>query len=285
MNSDVEYGTLAEIRLEHGVVRYRTMGEGTPVVFVHGLMTNSVVWRKVIPLIATDARCIAPDWPLGSHSVPLERDADLTPPGLVKLVTDFLAALDLHGVTLVGITVGGAVCQMIAAENSDRVRRIVLLPSDAYDNMPPMLLRYLRWSSHVPGLLYLLAQSMRFRPALKMPFAYGWAAKRLFERDALDAFLKPLLSTRGTRRDLAKVLRRLTPHHTQAAALRFGEFDNPVLIVWSHEDRLLPFTHAERLAAQFPHSRLETVPDAYTYVVQDQPELTAKLIRDFVKSS
>ena len=285
MNSDVEYGTLAEIRLEQGVVRYRTMGEGTPVVFVHGLMTNSVVWHRVMPLIATDARCIAPDWPLGSHSVPLEHDADLTPPGLAKLVTDFLAALDLHDVTLVGITVGGAYCQMIAAENPDRVRRIVLLPSDAYDNLPPMLLRYLRWSSRVPGLLYLLAQSMRFRPSLRMPFAYGWAAKRPFERAALDAFLEPIRSMRGTRRDLAKVLRRLTPDHTQAAARRFGEFDKPVLIIWSHEDRLLPFTHAERLVKAFPQSRLETVPDSYSYVVQDQPERTAELIRDFVKSS
>src|SRR5262245_20592981 len=144
MNSQVEYGTSAEILLDQGVVRYRTMGEGAPVVFLHGLMSNSIVWHKVLPLIAADARCIAPDLPLGSHAAPLEGDADLTPPGLVKLVTDFLAALDLHDVTLVGITVGGAICQMIAAENSDRVRRIVLLPSDAYDNVPPKLLRYLR---------------------------------------------------------------------------------------------------------------------------------------------
>jgi pimeloyl-ACP methyl ester carboxylesterase len=285
MSSDVGYGRVAEIRLKQGVVRYRSMGEGTPVVFVHGLMTNSIVWRKVVPLIATDAWCIAPDWPLGSHSLPVEPYADLTPPGLVKLVTDFLAALGLHDVTLVGITLGGAYCQMIAAENPDRVRRMVLLPSDAYDNVPPKMLRYLRWSAHVPGLLYLLAQSMRFRPSLKMPFAYGWAAKRPFEREVLDAFVRPMLSTSGVRRDLGKMLRGLTPDHTLAAASRFGDFDKPVLIIWSDEDRFFPFTHAERLAEAFPQSRLETVSDSYSYVVQDQPERTAELIRGFLKSS
>jgi len=285
MNASLEYGKIEEIRLDQGVIRYRLAGAGPPIVFVHGLMTNNIIWHKVIPLIAADALCIAPDWPLGSHSIPLGRDADLTPPGMVKLVTDFLAALDLNDVTLVGVTVGGAYCQMIAAENPDRVGRIVLLPSDAYDNVPPLALRYLRWSSHVPGLPYLLAQSMRFRPSLQGPLAYGWVAKRPFEREVLDSFVRPQLTSHGTRRDFVKVLRRLTPDHTQAAARHFGAFDKPVLIVWSHDDRLFPFEHAERLAKAFPKSRLETVPDSYTYVVQDQPERTAELIRVFVKET
>jgi pimeloyl-ACP methyl ester carboxylesterase len=285
MNAPLEYGRLEEIHLSQGVIRYRCAGTGPPIVFLHGLMINSIVWHKVIPLIAADARCIAPDWPLGSHSIPLARDADLTPPGMVKLVTDFIEALDLDDVTLVGVTVGGAYCQMIAAENPGRVGRIVLLPSDAYDNVPPLALRYLRWSSHVPGLPYLLAQSMRFRPSLKGPLAYGWVAKRPFEREVIDAFVHPMITRHGTRRDFVKAVRRLTPDHTQAAARKFGAFDKPVLIVWSREDRLFPFEHAERLAKAFPKSRLETVPDSYTYVVQDQPERTADLIRKFVKDT
>jgi pimeloyl-ACP methyl ester carboxylesterase len=52
-------------------------------VFVHGLLVNANLWRKVVPLVADAGfRCIAPDWPLGAHRAPMPADADLTPSGV-----------------------------------------------------------------------------------------------------------------------------------------------------------------------------------------------------------
>ena len=51
-----------------GTIRYRERGEGEPIVFVHGLLVNGDLWRKVVPRLADRYRCIAPDWPLGSHA-------------------------------------------------------------------------------------------------------------------------------------------------------------------------------------------------------------------------
>ena len=62
-------GAVHEVGLPMGRIRYRERGEGPPVVFVHGLLVNADLWRAVVPGIADAGfRCIAPDWPLGSHA-------------------------------------------------------------------------------------------------------------------------------------------------------------------------------------------------------------------------
>ena len=60
-------GEAKELRLPQGTVRYRDVGSGSgpPIVFVHGLLVNSLLWRKVVPSLAGERRCIVPDLPLG----------------------------------------------------------------------------------------------------------------------------------------------------------------------------------------------------------------------------
>jgi pimeloyl-ACP methyl ester carboxylesterase len=56
-----------EARLTQGTIRYREEGIGEPLLFIHGLAVNGDLWRKVVPRLSKDFRCIVPDWPLGSH--------------------------------------------------------------------------------------------------------------------------------------------------------------------------------------------------------------------------
>src|SRR6266542_4481105 len=95
-------GEQKEVQLPQGTIYYRERGAGEPIVFVHGLLVNGDLWRKVVPELSKDYRCIAPDLPLGSHTRGMNEAADLSPFGLAKLIDDFLAALDLRDVTLVG---------------------------------------------------------------------------------------------------------------------------------------------------------------------------------------
>ena len=56
-----------EIGLSAGTVRYREAGEGQPVVFVHGYLVDGRLWHGVVDRLSDRCRCIAPDWPMGSH--------------------------------------------------------------------------------------------------------------------------------------------------------------------------------------------------------------------------
>ena len=114
-------GTAGYVETPAGRIRVWECGSGTPLVFVHGLLTNSLLWRKVVPTLAEHHRCIVPDWPLGSHPEAMRADADLSPDGLVALIVAVLDGLGLEQAVLVGNDTGGALSQLVAARHPDRV--------------------------------------------------------------------------------------------------------------------------------------------------------------------
>ena len=64
----VELGERRTVDLPEGTIEYRERGEGRPLVFIHGVGVNGDLWRKVVPGVSGECRCIAPDLPLGAHS-------------------------------------------------------------------------------------------------------------------------------------------------------------------------------------------------------------------------
>lgn len=276
-------GEAKELRLSQGTVRYREMGSGPPVVFVHGLLVNGLLWRKVVPRLAGELRCIVPDLPLGSHDVPLDAGADVSPGGVARLIADFVEGLGLEDVTLVGNDSGGALCQLVVTRTPERIGRLVLTSCDAYDNFLPPLFRYLQLLARVPGGAVVGMQMLRVRALRRLPIAFGWLVKRPIERAVEDAYVAPILRDAGVRRDTTAFLKGIDKRDTLAAAERFGEFGKPVLIAWSAEDKVFPLRYGERLAAAFPNARLETIADARTFSPEDQPAVLADLILGFVR--
>ena len=112
-----------EIALPQGTVRYRETGEGPPIVFVHGLLVDGRLWDGVVAELAGDYRCIVPDLPLGAHELALPAHADRSPAGVARLLADFIAALELEDVTLVGNDTGGVISQLVATRHPERIGR------------------------------------------------------------------------------------------------------------------------------------------------------------------
>jgi pimeloyl-ACP methyl ester carboxylesterase len=273
-------GIIREVILPAGRIRYRDLGEGPPVVFVHGLLVNADLWRAVVPEVAeAGLRCIAPDWPLGSHELPVP-DADLSPPGLAELMAAFLDQLDLTDVTIVANDTGGAITQILMATHPERVGRVVLTPSDSLERFFPPVFSPLPKLARLPGSMWLLVQLLRLRALHRLPFTFGWVAKRPIPPDVRESYLSPTRRDTAVRRDLRRFLRGVHRRHTLAAARAFPQFTKPVLLAWA-EDRLFPLELAHRLAGLLPQATLVTIKDSYTFVPEDQPEKLARLVVDF----
>jgi pimeloyl-ACP methyl ester carboxylesterase len=270
-----------EVSLVQGRIRYRETGTGPVLLFVHGLLVNGLLWRKVVPGLEASFRCVVPDWPLGSHTEAVDPEADLSPPGLAAIVAGFMDRLDLRDVVLVGNDTGGAICQLVATRHPGRLAAMVLTPCDAYETFPPGMFRYLQWASQVPGGLATLAQTMRFRALWRLPIAYGRLSKRPVEPRVVERWVTPGRESADVRRDVGKVLRGLSPHHTLEAARKLRGFELPVLVAWSSEDRVFSPDLGRRLASDIPRARLELIEDSWTYVPEDRPERLADLIRSF----
>ena len=276
--------SIGHVDLSAGRIRYRDAGEGPPIVFVHGLLVDGQLWREVTPELEGEFRCIVPDWPLGSHTIPMKPDADLTPPALAGLILELLEKLDLRGVTLVGNDTGGALTQIAATRDSGRIARVVLTPCDAFDNFLPPMFRGLQVLARFQPALTAFVQPLRVRPLRRLPLAFGWLMKRPAPREVERAWVRPFFTRREVRCDVARILRAIDSRYTEEAAEKLRSFDRPVLIAWATEDRIFPLEHGRRLAELIPDARLEEVADSYSFLPADQPKRTAELIAEFVRA-
>ena len=267
--------------LPQGAVPVHIEGEGPPVLFIHGALVDSRLWDPVVELL-DGVRAIRPDLPLGSQTTPCKPDADLSPPGLARLIAGVMEELDLREVTIVGNDTGGALTQITAAAHPERIGKVVLTNCDAYDQFLPNAFKGLQILPRIPGALALTAKLLGIDAVRRSPLGYGLLTEKPIPGEWLDSWLAGA-SDPAIRRDVSKFLKGIHKRHTLAAIETLKGFDKPVLIVWGKNDRAFKPQLAERLAADIPGARLEWVADSKTFVSIDQPEVLAGLIDKFVR--
>jgi pimeloyl-ACP methyl ester carboxylesterase len=272
---------LPEITLPQGTIHYRDTGAGPPVVFIHGLLVDGELWRKVTPLLDGDARCIVPDLPLGSHRIAMNADADLSPATVAGMVGDLLAALDLEDVTLVGNDTGGAISQLVALDHGERVGRLVLTNCDCFEVFPPKEFVPMVKAAKIPGALFAAVQPMRAAAARRSPLAYGWLAHEIPD-EVTAAWVGPFLDDADVRRDTATFMRAIDKATMLDAAARLPSLNMPSLVVWGQDDRFFSKELGQRLATALG-ARHVPVTGARTFVSEDAPDALAGFIREFVR--
>ena len=260
-----------------------TGGDGPVILFVHGLLVDGTLWRKVVTGL-DGFRCVVPTLPLGSHRTPARDRSALTPIGVADLVAEFMERLELTDVTIVANDTGGAITQLLLTRRPERVARVVLTPCDAFENFLPPAFRPLQWAAKA-RLLAPTLLLMHIRALRPTPLAYGLLTKRRVPDEVLESWVRPALSSRRVRGDVQHFTRHIDKRLTLDAAAKLGAFGRPVLLAWASEDRFFKIAFAERLAAVFPDARLEPIADARTFVSEDQPDVLARLIASFAGAS
>ena len=275
---------MKQIELSAGTIEYSDTGGDRPVlVLLHGLMMDASLWDGPMADLSADHRCVAPTLPLGAHRHAMRADADLSLPGIARLIAEFLDRLDLQDVTLVGNDTGGALVQLLVCHRDARLGRVVLASCDAFDNFPPGLTgKTLVLAGKLPPAMFgLFMQQMRFRAVRRLPIAFGWLTIR---GDAATArWMKPVLTQPEIRRDAVRVLRAVAkePKLLREAAGCLPGFNRPALVVWASEDRVMPPEHGQRLAKLLPRGQLAEIEDSYTLIPLDQPARLAQVVREF----
>jgi pimeloyl-ACP methyl ester carboxylesterase len=248
-----------------GPVACHSSGQGSPIVFFAGAMANGELWRDVVAALDAHHRCITVDLPLGAHPQPLNADADRSAVSLARLLLDCLELLDVEDATVVANdTAGGLLLLALATDHPAlaRIGRLVLTNCDCYDQFPPDALRRgaALCRSHPRVARAGVRLQMRFpRKLVASVTARGSAPPSFFAHPA------------GAD-DLVAALAGFEPHLLLDGVDALRRFDRPVLIVWGEACEFFPLAYAERLAADFPHATLITVPGAKTWVPLDAPD-------------
>ena len=269
-------------RLEHkrvnlaGVnVHYTQAGEGPVVLLVHGLGTSSVTWgHNIEPLAAAGYTVLAPDLPgYGDSDKP--RSLSYSPEAGARLIHDFLDALGVDRVSLVGNSAGGLISGLFALDHPLRVERLVLVASGGLGRDVSWALRILS----VPVLGELI-----YQPTLLRMLGVG---NRLFYRP--PAFPEGFLP--GPER-LDPESRRATIKAVRSGITLFGQKKRcriidrlaglavPIMTVWGTEDRYIPVSHAHLMGRVLPRSEVRTITECGHWPHMERAdEFNALLIR------
>ena len=269
-------------RLEHkrvnlaGVnVHYAQAGEGPVVLLVHGLGTSSVTWgHNIEPLAAAGYTVLAPDLPgYGDSDKP--RWLSYSPEAGARLIHDFLDALGVDRVSLVGNSAGGLISGLFALDHPLRVERLVLVASGGLGRDVSWALRILS----VPVLGELIYQPMLLRML--------GVGNRLFYRT--PAFPEGFLP--GPER-LDPESRRATIKAIRSGITLFGQKKRcriidrlsglaaPIMTVWGTEDQYIPVSHAHLIGRALPGSEVRTITECGHWPHMERAdEFNALLIR------
>src|SRR3954453_11488847 len=269
---DPRLGDPKELELPQGRLRYFELGSGPPVVFVHGLFVNANLWRKVIPALSRECRCVVLDLPFGSHALPMRPEADLSERGVVDLIAGAIEELGLDAVTLVGMDTGGAICQFVATQRPERIGRLVLTSCDYRDNFPPRMFTHLKLIPRLPDWQRVLFAPFRLRAVRRLPVGLGWLVHRQVDRATEDSWILPALEDRAILADTKRFLRVFDRRLLNRTADLLATFEGPALIAWSADDRVFPVADGRRVATELRDARFELIESARTFSMEDQPE-------------
>ena len=272
---------LSRLELSAGTIEYRdTGGEGRVLVLLHGVLMDGGQWREVLPHLTPEYRCILPTLPLGAHRLPMKPEADLSLAGQARLLAEFVETLDLQDATLVFND--WAAPQILIAEGlTARISGMILVACETAGNYPPGLPgKNLALLGAIPGALRFALAAMRLPVIRRTPVTFGWMAKHGMPDDLVGEWLRGPWSDSAILRDARRYIRgtRDGRRRLVAATPELGRFSGPVTVVWAAEDRVMPKSEGEELAAAFPTSRLVLVEDSYVLVPLDQPQRLAEVI-------
>jgi pimeloyl-ACP methyl ester carboxylesterase len=268
------------VHLSCGPLNVIDIGEGDPIVFVHGLAGAWVNWLENIPHFARDHRVIAMDLPGFGHSpMPAEK---ISIAGYGRIVDELLGTLGIDRVVIVGNSMGGFIGAEVAIRFSTRVEKLVLVSAAGLSIEHQRNEHVLRALERLDNLLL---------------FTGGWAATRsetLTRRPKMRRQIMRLVAHRAEQLPAPLIAEQVKgsgkPGFVPALdALtdypirdRLTEISCPVLVVWGEKDRLVPVRDAYEFGRLIPHARVVVWPDTGHVAMLERPGAFNALVDGFL---
>jgi pimeloyl-ACP methyl ester carboxylesterase len=226
-----------KINIPSGNISYAEQGSGAVALFVHGVLLNGYLWRHQLEQLKNLRRCMAVDL-LGHGNTEISATQDVSVTANAQMLTEFLDALKVDQVDLVGNDSGGGICQIFAARHPERIRSLVLTNCDVHDNWPPEAFK--PFVSMVAGgglpqtLNAMLADKSVYRSPQALGPAYQWA--EAVSDDTIETYLRPHLRSPQRTHDLERFVNAFDCRHTVEIEKPLRRLQAPTLIAWGTDD-------------------------------------------------
>jgi pimeloyl-ACP methyl ester carboxylesterase len=239
-----------------GHIGYTEHGTGPVALFVHGVLLNGHLWHHQLEHLSDIRRCIAVDL-LAHGDTEVAPGQDVSVTANAKMLREFLDALNIDQVDLVGNDSGGGISQIFAALYPERIRSITLTDCDTHDNWPPEAFKPFLEMAAGGGLRGTLDAMLSDKSIYRSPQALGPAYEHpeLVSDESIETYLRPLVRTKQRTRDLELFLAAFDNQHTVAIEARLKTLKAPTLIVWATDDVYFDVKWSHWLANTIPGTR------------------------------
>ena len=237
-----------------GSINYVEQGSGPVALFVHGVLLNGYFWRHQLEELKTLRRCIAVDLLAhGDTQISATRDVSVT--ASAHMLAEFLDALKIEKVDLVGNDSGGGVCQIFAALYPQRIRSLVLTNCDAHDNWPPEAFKPFVGMVAAGGLPQTLSAMLADKSVYRSALGPAYERPEAVSDDTIETYLKPHLRSPQRTADLARFVNAFDCRHTVEIEKPLKELQAPTLIAWGTDDIYFDLKWSHWLEETIPGTR------------------------------
>ena len=259
-------------------IAYIDEGDGVPVLLIHGIPTNSLMWREVIPVLSEHFRVIAPDLLNYGQSEMPER-ADVSINAQRRIMFGLLDALGVRRTHVVAHDIGGGVAQLMAVERPERFDRVVLIDTVSFDSWPIPEFKPLQ----KPGAEADMALE-EFVGMMRGFMPQGVVNEQVMTESVIDLYTKPWSSETG-KQAFFRNLRRLNSEYTLAISDELRRLPHAVLIVWGEKDPFQKPEYGRRLEKTLPNARLRIIDDVGHWLLEEKPGEISDLLLEFLTES
>src|ERR1700759_4789589 len=245
-----------QVKTPSGTIAYAEQGDGPVALFVHGVLLNGHLWRHQLAHLSDIRRCIAPDL-LAHGATEVTPGGDVSVTANAHMLKEFLDALGVDQVDLVGNDSGGGIAQIFAANYPERVRSFTLTDCDTHDNWPPEAFKPFLAMAAAGGLADTLNAMLADKSIYRSEGALGPAyedATTVSDAD-IEIYLRPLVKSDARLKDFQRFLAAFDSKHTLAIEERLKRLTAPTLIVWGTDDVYFDVKWARWLAAAIPGTK------------------------------
>ncbi len=260
-----------------GRIFHYDIGEGEPVVLLHGYNHHAEAWvRNIGPLAAAGWRVIALDLPgFGRSGVPEMR---YSLPGYADFMVEFLDALGIGSAHLVGSSMGGAIALRLAVDHPDRARTITGVDAAGFFTSIPRF-----WSIAANPVVKTL-----IRPFLGQPRLLQWSHSRAYydstlsSTDQTDLMAEAYTQPGYKDHILGMAESMLLAPEGELLWDALPAITAPVLIVWGRQDRTIPVSHAYRAAQRLPSAEVVIYDECGHLPMYEKPDDFNRDLLDFL---
>jgi pimeloyl-ACP methyl ester carboxylesterase len=243
------------------------------IVLIHGFLSSTFSFRRLIPLLAKEYRVIALDLPPFGKSEK-SKSFFYSYGNLANIVIELLEILSVKDIVLVGHSMGGQISLHVIKKRPELVRKVVLLCSSSYLERTRQPLFF---STYIPFFSLFLKGRMA-KQGVRQNLVNVVYDQSLIDEEMMQGYEQPFNDDQ-----IFNALTRLIRHReADLSSKDLQAFDTKSLLIWGREDKIVPLQVGKRLHEDLKHSKLITFEKTGHLLPEEKPQHIHEQILQFL---